>query len=476
MANWTQKKLLLTIGGSALFVSMLAAGGVYYAQGLIEEIEAQVTQKKESVAAAEAKIARIPALQKDVVVLRENLDEYVRILPDTRELTSFVRSLNQFERQSGMLGMGLQLKSRRDSKVVERFVPIEYTYEGTATLWQALRFMNLIENYKRFVSITDFSISSGGSGGAGRGGELRDGAAVHQVRLTLQTYTYNRKTEGKEAEIPDYAALKESLAEEIWKSRVNIGIEGYEHRGQQSRRDILVDPRDRADADVTGPSQSEQRALLERYVAEVTRLREMLQRSRRPDATMFEAYSLDKGVKEGLAKVLGEIEADADRMTSAMYRLRWAKEVSKPIDDLKAELADVAPMPKVQDPYLPMKDLQQLVADMDADCKSGQLEQAKARYEAALARLTGVPADDPRHTLAVTAKSWHVKATTALDFKALNIKVQGVVVNHSGRSGVLLNGDTYEEGEYVSDDLMVKTVEEEQVWFVFRGLTLVRTM
>lgn len=474
MANWTQKKLLFTIGGGALAVCLLAAGGVYYAQGLIEEIEAKVVQKKDEVTAAEVKIAKIPALQKSVVVLRENLDEYVRILPDTRELTTFVRSLNQFERQSGMLGMGLQLKARRESKTVERFAPIEYTYEGTATLWQALRFMNLIENYKRFVSITDFAISSGGS--SGRGGELRDGDSVHQVRLTLQTYTYNRRAEGKEAEIPDYASLKESLAEEIWKSRVNIGIEGYEHRGQQSRRDILVDPRDRADADVTGPSQSEQRALLERYIAEITRLREMLQRSRRPEATMFEAYSLDKGVKEGLAKLLGEIESDADRLTSAMYRLRWAKEVAKPVDDLKAELADVTPTPKVQDPYLPMKDLQQLVADMDADCKTGQLEQAKARYEAASGRLSGVPVDDPRHTLAVAAKSWHVKATTALDFKALNIKVQGVVVNHAGRSGVLLNGETFEEGEYVSDDLMVKTVEEEQVWFVFRGLTLVRTM
>jgi hypothetical protein len=41
---------------------------------------------------------------------------------------------------------------------------------------------------------------------------------------------------------------------------------------------------------------------------------------------------------------------------------------------------------------------------------------------------------------------------------------------------VLLNGETYEEGEYVSDELLVKQVQEEQIWFVFRGLTLVRTM
>jgi Tfp pilus assembly protein PilN len=75
MANWTQKKLLAVIGGSAVGICLLAAGGVYYAQGLIEEVEANVKQKREGITAAEAKIAKIPALQKDVIILRENLDE-----------------------------------------------------------------------------------------------------------------------------------------------------------------------------------------------------------------------------------------------------------------------------------------------------------------------------------------------------------------------------------------------------------------
>ena len=55
--------------------------------------------------------------------------------------------------------------------------------------------------------------------------------------------------------------------------------------------------------------------------------------------------------------------------------------------------------------------------------------------------------------------------------------VQGVVVNGDrGSSGILLNGEVFEEGEYVQDDLLVKRVETEQIWFVFRGLTLVRTL
>ncbi|MCU0863531.1 MAG: type 4a pilus biogenesis protein PilO [Planctomycetes bacterium] len=472
MSNWNQKKLLAIIGGSALALCLAAVGGVYYSQGLIEEIEAQVAQKKESVTAAEAKLAKVPALEKDVVILRENLDEYVKILPNSKELTAFVRMLNQFERQSGIQSTGL-LPKRRNEVKGERFTPIEYTYEATATLWQCLKFMNLIENYERFVSITDFRIKSGGDD---RNENTREGDVVHRVSLTLQTYSYNGKSEGKEAQIPDYAALKESLREEIWKNQIGIRIDRYDHRGAQGRRDILVDPRENGDALKGGPSPAEQRALLDRYTTEVLRLRELHQRIRKQDTTLFEQYALEKGLKEGLEKIAAEIESDAGRVSYAPYKLRWAKEIVAPLEDLRSQLDTVAKaQTRKADPFLPMKEMQQLVADMAADCNNGQLEQAKNRFEVVGSRVN-VPQGDPRHELAVAAKSWHVKAVTALDFKGMDLRVQGVVVSHGGRSGVLLNGEVYEEGDYISDDLLVKTVEEEQVWFVFRGLTLVRTM
>lgn len=474
MAQWTQKKQLITIAGSAVAICGLAVFGVFHAQGQIEEINAQIEQKQQAIVAAEGKIAQIPALEKDVIVLRENLDEYVKILPDNRELTAFVRMLNQFERQSGILGTGLiQRATRGGDKNNERFTPIEYTYEMTATLWQFLKFMNLIENYERFVSITDFSITAGNKG---KVEETRDGDVVHTVKLTMQTYTYNGKPAGKEVAIPDYAAQKEALREEIWKRMQAIRIDKYEHRGHQGRRDIFVDPRERGDANADGPSPAEQRSLVERYVSEVNKLKEMLQRMRKQDTTLFEQYALEKGVREGLEKIGNEVNVDAGRVTYAPYRLRWAKEVVAPIEDLRAQIEQVTKTEvKRVDPFLPQKELEMLVADMARDCGNGQLEDAKNRYEAVANRL-GVPAGDPRHALVVAAKAWHVKASTALDFKGMDLRIQGLVVNHSGRSGVLLNGDVYEEGDYVSDELLVKLVEEEQVWFVFRGLTLVRTM
>ncbi len=473
MANWSQKKLLSVIGGGAVSICLAAGGGVYWAIDLVTQIEADIGQKQESIAAADAKIAKVPGLEQDVIILRENLDEYVKILPDSKELTAFVRMVYQFEKQSGIKSTQMLGRGRSDGKTTDRFTQIAFNYEMTATLWQCLKFINLIESYQRFVSIADFSITSGGSG---RAEDLIDGSAVHTIKLTLQTYTYSAKAGGKEVAIPDYDNKKTALREEIWKRMQQIPIEKYEHHGQQGRRDILVDPRSRGDLEGVGPTQEEQRKLLEKYSTDVAKLNDAYVRTQKNDTTLFELLSLRKSLTEGLEHLEASLDKDAGRITYSPYKLLWANQVVKPLDLLRKQMADLAKEDlEKEDPCLPAKDMQQLVADLEADCKSGLLEQAKTRYETVATRLE-VPASDPRHALAVAAKGWHVKASTAIDFKGLDLNVQGVVVNKGGKSGVLLNGEVYEEGDYVSDELLVKLVEEEQIWFVFRGLTLVRTM
>lgn len=470
MANWTQKKLLLTIGGGAAAVCLAAGAGIYYTLDCIAEIEQQIVEKEKATQLADQRIAQIPGLEQEVIILRENLDEYVKILPSSKELSRFVRMLEQFDRQSGVESEGLVQKPRREVKG-EKFVPIEYSYEMSATLWQCLKFMNLVENFERFVSITDFSITAQTQRGEP---EMREGDVVHKVKLSLQTFVYAGKTEGKEVQIPGYEDKRDALREEIWNRMQAIRLDRYVHRGPNGRRDVLVDPRERGDSRLKGPTPAEQRTVLDRYIAEIARLREIQTRIRKQDTTLFEQYSLEKSLKEGIEQLAANLESDAAVITYTPYRMRWAKEVVQPFDDIRGAVTS-AKVDAAKDPYLSKAQLEQLVADMANDCSSGMLEQAKSRFEAAGSAIQ-IPASDPRHALAVEAKKWHVKASTAIEFKNLDLRVQGVVVNHAGKSGVLLNGEVYEEGDYVSDDLLVKMVEEEQVWFVFRGLTLVRTM
>ncbi len=474
MAKLTEKQKMLAVGGAALGICLIAGAGVVWASGLIEELEQTIEQKRTEIAAAEAKIAKVPSTEKEVVILRENLGEYVKILPEDQGLEDFVKMLNQFERSSGIQTINFQPSrpARKDGKVVERFERIEYQYELTATLWQFMKFINSIENYERLVSITDFAITPV----TARESETRDGDVVHSIKLTMETYTYNPASTGQDVTIPDYNDKKDLLREEIVKRMQPIRLDRYEHRGSRGRRDIFVDPRER-EGQAEGAPIEEQRAILERYLGEVQRLRAVNLKLAKPDLTIFDQFTFERELKEGLTKLEEAVQevTQKQQITSPTLRQRWVNEVVEPLADMKSTRGGKSER-EMRDPYLSADEMQQLVDSMSQLLTEGDLQSASDRFEAISPRLL-VPESDPRYSLAVAAKVLQVRVQTAIDFSALDLKIQGVVVNHEGgRSGVLLNGNVFEEGEYISDELMLRRVEEEQVWFVFRGLTLIRTL
>ena len=53
---------------------------------------------------------------------------------------------------------------------------------------------------------------------------------------------------------------------------------------------------------------------------------------------------------------------------------------------------------------------------------------------------------------------------------SLEIKTQ-----NSGKSGLLLNDQVLEEGDYVNQNLFVKAIGPEAVTFVYKGFTLIKT-
>lgn len=471
MTNWTQKKQLLLIGGVTAAICLGTLAGVYYTHGLVEETTTQLDGKRQEIQAAEVRIKQIPATEDEVIVLRENLANYVKILPDEKELIAFVRMLGEFERQTGLKGTGLSPLKSAQGKGAQRFQQIGYTYDTKGTLWQFLKLLSLLEGYDRFVAITDFNITSGSGD---RDATTSDGQTVHTMRLTLHTYTYNAQSQAKEVAIANYEKRKNELSEEIWKRIRDIKIERYDYREKVGRRDVFVDPRISGE-DGSVETMDTQKTILERYVGEIARLHAMARKWRDPETTLFEQYGLEKSLREGLAKIDETIEADVRLVTYAPFKLKWSTQVTVPLDEVRAQFQGKQEQVRPVDLFLPKADIEALVTAMAKDLNAGQLEDAKSRFDAVASRLA-VPAGDDRHALAVQAKSMQVQAATALDFRGMDLRLDGLVVVHGGKSGVLLNGEIYEEGEFIAEDLLLKQVEEEQVWFVFRGLTLVRTM
>ncbi|MEZ5990695.1 MAG: hypothetical protein R3F30_16585 [Planctomycetota bacterium] len=87
MAQMSEKQLILSIAFGGLLLTGGSFGGVYWAKGKIEEEKTQITDLEKKIATAEAKKRRIPQDEKAVIILRENVGEYVKILPNGSELT-----------------------------------------------------------------------------------------------------------------------------------------------------------------------------------------------------------------------------------------------------------------------------------------------------------------------------------------------------------------------------------------------------
>jgi hypothetical protein len=95
-----QRRLL--IGTAVVLVSGVFAFLTYRDYRLIQTIRDEIQSTEGAIHAARAKISKIPAQEHDVIVRRENLNEYVQILPDDREINDFVSKINSFADRSGV--------------------------------------------------------------------------------------------------------------------------------------------------------------------------------------------------------------------------------------------------------------------------------------------------------------------------------------------------------------------------------------
>ena len=60
------------------------------------------------------------------------------------------------------------------------------------------------------------------------------------------------------------------------------------------------------------------------------------------------------------------------------------------------------------------------------------------------------------------------------EFSEFSLDIAGVVVQGDGRSGLLINSQVMEEGEYVREDLVLKTVRAESAEFLYKGFVIVK--
>lgn len=467
MAALSEKQLMLTIAVSAVLLSAGAFGGVYWAQGCIEEEEARIKSLDVKIAEAEAKKARIPQDENEVIILRENVNEYVKILPETKDLTLFARTINSFVQNSGVTLTSLTKVNNRGGKK-SAFTQYQYNLSFTGTLWQFMKFMNMFESYKRFVTITNFKLNA-----------RRPKAEVieeveHQFTMAVVTYTYNKSAGKKPVKIVNYNTKRDRLREEIYRARQSIKIDRYSFKGQRARRDVFVDPRLDTDRIGTGDSAdyplAKQLAKIEQFTREIAAIRKKWQQAGTQTVLLLR-FEMVRDVKQRLTKLAAQLEQTEKRgiLTYRPYLLKFQREVREPYDKLQAQVFNPEAGPETRG--VPLEELVSIKRFMIDALTKGRIQDAIDKFELVSEKLIFPPRDE-RNKVAARLRDLHRKASIAQKFSHLDLRVTGTILLGDGLSTAIINDKTYTEGDALGDHLFLKEIGPEYVEFLFEGVVL----
>jgi hypothetical protein len=290
--------------------------------------------------------------------------------------------------------------------------------------------------------------------------------------VTVETYVYNPSTKATATKISNYEAKAKLLSDEIVTAG-NLDLRvPYEFRGREGRRDIFVDPREMESGDSITPL-VDQQAMIDEFGKLLGDLRDKWTHSLAVGVSMFERIELQRSVKSGLQ----DFEERTDRVrTNNLIKgktlmKRWLEEVQAPYEMIAGKVRNEE---STGSRFLPETEFLSLITVMQAKLRAGDLEGVLTQHSYVRARIEA-PKESALYKLRLRVEGLVTQAKIGLEFGAMPLEISGVLVQSDRKSGVILNGLIYEEGEYINPDLFVKKVRDDEVEFVYKGFTLTKT-
>lgn len=211
------KQLFLVVGAFALlFTGEIALGWMVSSDRT--SLQEKLTRIDESQAFAEAKIAQIPRLRERALELSGIVREYTAILPSPDEVRqdAFLDDISALSQESGLLiesagpvvvkevSVGRNPGGAKAAVVdsTNRFQRHKYRFTMRGSFHNLHRFINRVENHKRFLQIDSISVQAfEDEDPSSWQGEVDWDAVPSEVRslsVEISTYTYEENDLGSE--------------------------------------------------------------------------------------------------------------------------------------------------------------------------------------------------------------------------------------------------------------------------------------
>ncbi|MSR45963.1 MAG: hypothetical protein EXS13_02660 [Planctomycetes bacterium] len=453
------------------FAALLFVGsavGSWFTWTECQELDAQAADVTVQVGVMRKKVAAIDDLETEVIVLRENVASYIRILPNDTEVNDFFRTIETFRRDSGItIDTVDPQKARTKLTSSQVFDKAEYKLSFTATFRQLLQFIARLENHERFVSISEVKVKAGD-----RDKKLAV-EPVHDVDLTLVTYVYLGDAVGKSVSIPNYERKRDRLVDRIAEAREDLALERFQPLSDVARRDPMVDPRQRRSEGGQGaPGVQDQRALFNRVTARLQEANGLLDR-------MADTKNVIREMELRVEAIgmVAELQGQADELSArggfadTALRRDWEKKVLPDLAKLRERAGGAITAESGGRPSR-LRQIEQSLAAMEAHYDAGDYAACVKDFE--LVRISsGANGADPKVVeLEGHMERYYLAAQTAVEFGKKQLDVTGLVVEQGAESVAIINHVVYRAGEAVEDDLVLLEIHEDRLVFEYRGVPL----
>ncbi len=192
--RFSEKQLLLvTLAVFLVVVLPLAVWGYFLHFKSWANLNTELSQVGQDIIQAQAKQDQMYQLQEKKKKLKEGLKVAQEVLPTVAEVSyeNFLELLGRLKKEAKVeLFKAKLLKQKRrvgPGQVPQgAFDKVSYELELEGRFYELVKFVYLLESYKRFIRIDSFGFKPGGTSGS----EPTTGGVRHGLKLKLTTYTY----------------------------------------------------------------------------------------------------------------------------------------------------------------------------------------------------------------------------------------------------------------------------------------------
>ena len=463
----SEKKVWIGIITGSLLMATGFSSMIYFEEEDIAASREEIGVLKQQIDSSRETIKTTPDLENEVIVLREISETIKQILPTEEDLTNLIFEFHEYAKASKVNPTSFRLKNSgggnfRGPKAFEK---VGYTLALESGIFEFLDFLNKVETHGRFMGVPSFDIDSVTRAALEKNGEVR-----HKINVDVETYTYTTNSTADAVRIDGYNRKRDLLTGEIGRRRKALTLSTFHYRGDRGRRDPWIDPRVPANGPGQGIPVTDQLS----KVDELSSL--MTDASSKWDQVVGAENVVDRMVKrDELAQILSALDEELRRVeanaiiTYVPAQKRLLNEVYEPKEAL---LMAIEMEPGTTGPR--RAEMEALYASMSEHIDLAEYDLAIQAFTVMEPLLDEVEGDPIREALADELRILAQEAETVRDFEEIELRFGGSIIIGDGSPVILINGLSYQVGDFVAPGLEVAEIRKDEVDFYFRGFVLTR--